>query len=197
MLYDPFAFVIQRTGRFIEDQDRRILQKHTCNREPLFLTSRKFHAALSYICIVSVRQLHDEIMGVCRFRGADHILIRRVRHSIANVFHDRSGKQIDILLHQSDVGMQILLTQFAHVDSVYADRTFRCIIKTRNERTESRFSSARCADQRHILTGFHVQIHVRQDRRRIGFIVETDIIKVHLPFHCPANHSVRRVLDLR
>ena len=57
-----FRLGIQRRCRFIEDQDRRILQERTSNSDSLLLATRQFKASLTDPGFVSIRQPRDKFM---------------------------------------------------------------------------------------------------------------------------------------
>ena len=59
-----FALVIQGTGGFVEDDDRRILQEDTRNAQALFLSAGEFDAALADVGVVSFGQADDEVMCI-------------------------------------------------------------------------------------------------------------------------------------
>ena len=74
-LLDPaFALIVQGAGRFVQDQDGRILQEHAGNRDALFLSAGEAGAAFSHKGIVSVRQLFDKVMDIGAFRGRDDLI---------------------------------------------------------------------------------------------------------------------------
>ena len=57
------AFRIERGGRLVEKQDRRILQDRPGNRETLALAARQGHAALADEGVVALRHGPDEAVG--------------------------------------------------------------------------------------------------------------------------------------
>ena len=91
-LNDFFAFVIKCRSRFVQNQNRRIFQKYTGNTNPLFLSTRKFHAAFSYISVIALRQFFDKF--VCP--GADCRVLnfrkRCARFPVSDIFENRSRK---------------------------------------------------------------------------------------------------------
>ena len=102
-LYHLFAFVVKRGGGFIKNQNRRILQEDSRNGKTLLLTAGKLDSPLSDVGIIAVRKAHDEIMGVGIPGSSDNFCFRCVRTTVADIVHHAPGKQIDILLYNSDV----------------------------------------------------------------------------------------------
>ena len=53
LLHEVFGLVVQRAGRFVEDQDRRIFQKHPRDGDALLLSAGEADAALADVGIVA------------------------------------------------------------------------------------------------------------------------------------------------
>ena len=60
-------------------------------------------------------------MSICQLSRPDNILVCSIRTSIANIFHNISGKQIHILLHDSYVITQILQFDLTDIFSIQID----------------------------------------------------------------------------
>ena len=75
-LLDKFlAFIIQSTRCLIQNQDRWILQKYSCNRNALFLTAGQSGSSLTNECLIPIRKPHDEFMNIsllCRLNNLFH-----------------------------------------------------------------------------------------------------------------------------
>ena len=69
LLHDKLTFVIQCGGGFVKDKHGRIFQKYPCNGDPLLLTARKLNSTLAHICVVSVGERADELVGACKLCG--------------------------------------------------------------------------------------------------------------------------------
>ena len=55
LAYRSFAFVVERAGCFIKDEDRWVFQKDAGNAQPLLLSAGKFDASLTNIRVVAMR----------------------------------------------------------------------------------------------------------------------------------------------
>ena len=62
---------VERGGRLVEDQDRRILQQRARDRDALLLAAGELEPALADLGLVAVGQRHDEVVDV---RGARRLL---------------------------------------------------------------------------------------------------------------------------
>ena len=98
-----------------EDQDLRIFQEHAGNGDPLLLAAAEPCAALSGIGVVPIRKRHDEFMDVGFLRRVDDLLIACTWPAIGDIFPDRAGEQIDILLNDADGTPQRFQRQSADI----------------------------------------------------------------------------------
>ena len=68
ILDDLFAFGVQRRGRFVEDQDTRIVDQRAGNGDALALAARQVAAALVDDRVIAVGELEDELMCASQLR---------------------------------------------------------------------------------------------------------------------------------
>ena len=68
-LDDALGFGVQRRRRFVENQDRRILEQRARDRDALPLPARQQHAAIAHHRVQSGRQFARELQHVRRTRG--------------------------------------------------------------------------------------------------------------------------------
>ena len=94
---------VERGGRLVEQQDRRVLQHRARDREPLALAGRELGAALAERRVVAERQLLDELVGARDARRRAHRLVDRVRHRVADVLADRGAEEQVLLQRDRDV----------------------------------------------------------------------------------------------
>ena len=141
-LYDILALVIQSTCCFIEDKDRRVLQEHSRNREPLLLAAGEFDAALSNIGIVTIRKFHDEVMCISKLGCFDYLFPGCTGSAIADILDYRTGEKLYILLHDSDVIPEALELDVTDIFAVDLYRAVSNIVKSRNEAAESCLTAA-------------------------------------------------------
>jgi len=92
LAYRLLGFAVERGSRFVQQQDRRVLQERTRDRNTLPLAARKFHTAIPDHGRKPLRQGLDEI-AARRDRRAQHLIVGRIRAPVSDVFHDRPMKQ--------------------------------------------------------------------------------------------------------
>ena len=112
---------IQCGSCLIKDQDLRIFQENTGDRDALLLPAGQLCSALADVGIKPVRHLHDVIVDLRPFCCCHDILIRSARASVTDVFQDRISKDKDILLHDADRLPERADRHIAHILPVDAD----------------------------------------------------------------------------
>ena len=65
---------VDRAGRVVEDEDRRVGQQGAGDRDPLALASGQVVAALADDGVVAIGQVVDELVGVGRSCGRHHVV---------------------------------------------------------------------------------------------------------------------------
>src|SRR5262249_30160137 len=78
-LDDSLALIIEGAGGFIEDQDARVSDERSSNRDTLPLSARQARSALTNDSIVTLREFENEIMRAGKFGRSDHALRRHAR----------------------------------------------------------------------------------------------------------------------
>ena len=72
-LDDLLGARIQRAGRFVEHEDRGILEQRARDRDALLLAAGQLQAALADAGVVALRQARDEIVDMRRPRRGDRL----------------------------------------------------------------------------------------------------------------------------
>ena len=96
-------------------------------------------------------------MRIRIFCGSNDFLSGRTRLAVTDIFINRTGKQIDILLYDSDVIAQTLECDFFDIVPVDINISTRRLIKTRDQRTKCSLAGTGGTDQRHICTRRNIQ----------------------------------------
>ena len=99
---------IDGRGRIVEDEDRRIREDRTRDRDPLALSARQGEPPLAEHRLVPVRQRRDELPRTGESGGASNRLVVRVRASeadvLANALREEEGFLEDERDRLPDVG---------------------------------------------------------------------------------------------
>ena len=83
---------IERRGRLVEQEDRRVLEKGARDPDALPLADAQMPAALADRAFVSVRQTADELIRLRPARGIADFGVGRIGPAIGDVFANRGGK---------------------------------------------------------------------------------------------------------
>ena len=151
-----FGFAVERGGRFIQQQDRRVLQEGARDGDALPLPARDLDPAIADHGRHALGKIFDEI-ATRRDRRAQHLVIGRVRPSVADVFHDRAVEQRDVLRHHRDRLAQALLRHPRNVLAVDRDAAALDVVEPLQQREQAGFSAAGMTDQPDPLSRLNAQ----------------------------------------
>ena len=102
VLNERLALRVERAGRLVQDEDRRVLQDRARDRHALALAARELDAALADERLVAGRQRLDELRRVGELRGALHFGVGRVGPSDTDVIGDAPVEHRRVLRHVAD-----------------------------------------------------------------------------------------------
>ena len=147
LLYDLFAFTVQRTGRLIEQKHGRIPQDGARNRQALALTTRKRAGIFSELGVIALRERHDKVVGIGRLRSGDHLAPRRFRAPEENVVRHTAREERRILLNDRQGPSQLDRVEIADIHPVQAHTAGGRIVKTKQKLENCTLAGARWPDQ--------------------------------------------------
>ena len=166
-------------GRFIQNQDLRVIQQRAGEGDQLLLPGGKAAAALVDLGVVALFHRQDGVVDVHRFGCGDDLFFRRVQLAVADVVHDRAGEDEAVLHHDRHLLAQGVQVYVAHIVTVNLHRAAVHIVEAGDQVDYRGFARARRADQRDGLAGIDVEGDILEDHlfRVIG---EGHIVKVHM-----------------
>ena len=167
---------VERRGRLVQQQDRRVLQEGAGDRDPLALAAGKLDAALADHCGEALGHGLDEAEAARRACRGDDFLVAGFGPAIADVVHDRAVEERDVLGHDADLLAQALLGHQRDVLAVDQDAAGLEIVEALQQGEDGRFAAARFADQPDALAGLDAQVEVLEDLGAAG-IGEADILE--------------------
>ena len=88
-LHDLLALRIECRSRFVENQDTRIFENRTRDRDALPLSPRQIQPALTDSRVIALRELVNKSIRICRFRRRLDFLIGRIKAAVADVLPHR------------------------------------------------------------------------------------------------------------
>ena len=143
----PFGRRVERTRRFVEHHDGRILQQGARDGKTLTLATRQRTPSFANARLQSVALPGDEVGRLREFERLRDLVGGGVRLADAQVFIDRSRKQHGLLKHDPDVGAKRGERIFANVDAVDRHAAMRGIEDAMQQAERRRFAGAGRADK--------------------------------------------------
>ena len=96
-LHLPLRIGVERRGRLVEQQDRRVLQHRARDGDALPLAAREPDAVLADRRVVALRQVADEVVGARRARGGLDLGVGRAEPAIGDIGAHGVVEQADLL----------------------------------------------------------------------------------------------------
>ena len=203
-LHQFFRSGINGGGGLIQNQHGRIRNCRPCNGKQLALTLRKVAAVAVDHGVIAVRQSGNKAVRIGKFCRGDAFLIRSIRFAVADIIHNRAGKQVGILQNNAKGAAEIRLFNLGDIDAVIADLTILNIIKAVDQIGDCGFARAGGADKRDLLTRLSIQldivqhhfivriaeIHTVQHDGALQFLVGYGAVRLMRMFPCPNAGSV-------
>src|SRR5258708_7600342 len=103
LLDGPLAFVIERAGRLIEDENARIGNERAGDRDTLALPAGKTAAAFAHDSVIALRQLQDEVMSAGKRRRRNDTLHGHRRIGERDVFANGAVEEHVLLQDDADL----------------------------------------------------------------------------------------------
>ena len=102
VLHQPLRFGVERRGRLVEQQQRRVAQQRARDREALALAAREARAAFAHEGVEPLRQRAQEVGGVGRLgRRPDRVVVG-IPAAVAQIVARRGGEDHRFLRHHRD-----------------------------------------------------------------------------------------------
>ena len=162
LLHQPFAFGVERGGRLVQQQDRRVAQDRAGDGDALLLPAREHHAAFAHVGVVALRERGEEVV---RGGGAGGLLdlgVGRAGAAEADVLARGGGEDHRVLRHERKRPAEVRPRHVAQVDPVEQDAPRGRVEEPLDQLDHGRLARARGADKRHRLSGPDVEGHAVQ-----------------------------------
>ena len=180
---------VQRAGRLVEDQDRRVLQQGAGDGDALLLAAGKLQPPLADHRLIAFWQAGDEAMDRRALRRRLDLVLRGALAAIADIVADRVVEQHRVLRNDAKRGTQALLRDLRNVLPVDRDPPALRLVEAEEQARERGLASTRRPDDRGGRARAHFQVDPLQDLapRLIG---EMHVLEADQP---GADLQVRRV----
>src|ERR1700751_1548549 len=164
-LNGSFDFAVERRGRFVEYQDRRIFENDAGDGDALALATGKLYAALADMRVIAaaaapIFEFKNKLMGVRQSRGAFDLFVARGGPAVANIGADRAVEERSVLRHHRDLRAQGFLRQGRNILPVDQDRSALQMEKPQQQIDHGGFARAGAPDQSDLLAWTDNEIEI-------------------------------------
>src|SRR5581483_250728 len=185
---------VERRGRLVEDQDRRVFEDRARDREPLALTAGELEPELADDRVVALRHRHNEIMGVRRLRRSDDVLHALRRVAVRDVAPHRIVEEKGVLRDHAYLGTQRFQREVADIVAVERDFSRGDVVEARHEIGEGALADARYADDGDHFPRTYFEIDIFQDE--LARVAKRHIMELDRLGKAPRRLGVGRIPDL-
>ena len=178
ILYHAFAFGIEGGSRFVQDEDRRILQDGAGNANALALTAGELTAPVANHGVISLLACHDEIVCIGYLGSFHHLFHSGIFYPEGNVVEEGIIEQNRFLVHITHDATEVVQGGGLHVYTINQDFTFLYIVVTGNQVHHGRLARAGLAYQSNGLAFSDGQVDVFQNPLRVvleGYVLEFNL----------------------
>ena len=183
---------IQRAGRLVEQEDRRVFEESARDADALALADAEVAAALSHRAFESLRHSHDKVIGLRALGSFDDLLISRAGSTVSDVFLDSRGKKHGILQDHPDLCAKRFLSQLAHIAAIEKDPAGHRIIEARDEAQQRALARSGATHKCHAFAVRDRKVDVFQDETVMG-IAEADVAELDIATRIGDRLGVRSV----
>ena len=155
---------VQRRGRLVQDQDRRVAHERAGDGDSLLFTLGERDALLAHDRVVAIRQRHDRVVDAGQARGRHDLVEPGVRPAERDVVADAERQHERRLQDHGDLPAERRQPVLAHVHAVDEDPASGRVVEARKQAEQGRLAGACRADDRHRLARLDAKAHVAQDR---------------------------------
>src|SRR5687768_1413287 len=139
-LNQVFRRRIDACGRVVEDENPRIHQERSCNRDALPLTAAQRDSTLTDDRVVAVLEFGNELVRLGRARALLNVLSGGGGFSVSNVFRDGRAEQKALLENDADGPAQLAEVQLARVHAVDDYAPGSGVVKARDQIDQRRLA---------------------------------------------------------
>ena len=175
-----FRGVIHRTGRLVEQQDRRVHQKGAGDGDALPLPARERLAAFANQHVETVRVPVNELGQAGNLGRCDDGCIVGIRSTDGDIVAQRAVEQRRFLRNIADVAPQIGRVELAGIDTVDHHGALGRLVKAEQQFLQGRLAGSDAADDDHLFTGRNQAAKALERRQRRTWIAEFDIGKLDI-----------------
>ena len=188
LLHDALRAGVDGGGGLVQNHHGRVGHGRARDGDQLSLALAQSAAVAGEHGLVAVGQHADEGVGIDELGGTDAVLVRGVELSVAQVFHHRTGKEVDILQNHAQRAAQVALADFVDIDAVIADLAVGDVVEAVEQVGDGGFARARRAHEGDLLTRLRVEGDVVQNGL-VRHIAEIHVIQHDIALELGVGHG--------
>mmetsp|Transcript_8812 Transcript_8812/g.23595 ORF Transcript_8812/g.23595 Transcript_8812/m.23595 type:complete len:291 (+) Transcript_8812:229-1101(+) len=164
LLHDVLVLAVERARRLVQEQHLGVANDGAGDRDALLLAARDPRSPLAGVRLVPMRQVLNEVVGVCSPRGLLHQLeALSVRGAVGDVVFDAAIEEHWLLLDEADLRPKPPHAQLSIVQTVQRQPAARGVIVAQKEAAQGGLPGAALAHQRDDVPWFGIDVHASQD----------------------------------
>lgn len=195
-LDNALALIVERGGRLVHNEDRRIFEEDASNADSLFLSAGEFDTALSDIGVKAGVELHNEFIRTGEPCGMNHFLKGCAGLPVLNIVEDGAGEQVHILFDDADILSQTFECKFPNILAVNGDGSARDIVKAGNQIANGGLSSTRRPHECDGLSLGCFKINLFQHHLVVIRIGKIHIVEADIPLHMTHRNGILPVENI-
>src|SRR5213082_1093356 len=176
--YGRLGLHVHGTGRFVEDEHGRILEKRARDGNALALASRKAHTPFTYERLVPLRQANDEVVRVGGPGGGDDFIFARSRPGVGDILGDARREENRLLQDDGELVAQIGQVEVAQICSIQENLARGRVIETSQQIHQRGLAGAGGPGDAKARARFDFKRNVAQDRP-VLFVSEGNVAEPH------------------
>lgn len=188
LLNELFGFRIERGGRLVENENRRVLEERARDGHALPLPHGQARASLSHDRVVLVGEVFDEPVRVRGFGRRNDPLHRNVQPPVGDVVPDRVVEEHRLLRDEADLLAQGFERDRTDLVAVEQNAAGGGVVKARQEVCDRGLAGARRADERNSLAPQDRHVDAVQDLLVVVgeiHVFEPDLSRKRREWHRP------------
>src|SRR5271154_1028225 len=107
---------VERARRLVEDEDPRVAQDGSSDRDPLTLSPRQTHPTLADFGGIAIGKRPHVLLDVSVSRRGTHFFVGSIEAPVAYVFEDRTSEELHVLRYDRNRAAQVGQASARHVD---------------------------------------------------------------------------------
>ena len=202
LLHDELAFVVQRGGGLVQEQDLGLLHQGPGDSDPLLLPAAQLGPPKADVCLIPLVKAADEVVGIRLLCGLHNVFPGDIPiesgSTIANVLRNGPAEELRLLGYDPDPLPEPSHVQVPQVPAVEKDPALQRVIEPLQELRYCALAASTLPNQRQGLSWLHDEVEtLAHGGVRPRRVAEADSLKLELALCLALAWSLPLLLLLR